>query len=209
MKIHDARPKERRKSRKRVGRGHGSGYGRTSGRGEKGAKSRSGWRMKPGFEGGSLPLIRRLPKRGFSNYPFRTIWAEVNIDQLGSFDAGSTVDEAALRDAGLIKGRYDKVVVMGRGEIEVALTVRVDRFTKSAAEKITAAGGTAEALAAEEAPVVAPVEAAEEPVEAAEEAPAEEPAEAAADEAVAADAAEEPAAEADSEDVAEDGGEEE
>lgn len=184
MKIHDARPKDRRKARKRVGRGHGSGYGRTSGRGEKGAKSRSGWRMKPGFEGGSLPLIRRLPKRGFSNYPFRTIWAEVNIDQLGSFAAGDTVDEAALIDAGVIKGRYDKVVLMGRGEIEIALTVRVDRFTKSAAEKIVAAGGTAEALAGDDAPAeAAPVveaaepvadDSAEEPVAAAEAAPAEE-----------------------------------
>jgi large subunit ribosomal protein L15 len=144
MKIHDARPKERRQSRKRIGRGHGSGYGRTAGRGEKGAKSRSGWSKKPGFEGGSLPLVRRLPKRGFSNYPFRIAWAEVNLDQLSSFAAGSTVDETALKDAGLIKGKYDKIVVMGRGEIEMALTVKVDRFTRTAADKIAAAGGTAE-----------------------------------------------------------------
>ena len=144
MKIHDARPKERRQSRKRIGRGHGSGYGRTAGRGEKGAKSRSGWRKKVGFEGGQMPLVRRLPKRGFSNYPFRTAWAEVNLDQLASFAAGSTVDEAALKDAGIIKGKYDKVVVMGRGDIKAALIVKVDRFTRTAAEKIAAAGGSAE-----------------------------------------------------------------
>jgi large subunit ribosomal protein L15 len=149
MKIHDARPKEKRKSRKRVGRGHASGSGRTAGRGEKGAKSRSGWSSKPGFEGGSLPLVRRLPKRGFSNHPFRTAWAEVNLDQLSRFEAGSTVDEAALRAAGVIKGTYDKIVVMGRGDIEVALTVQVHRFTRSAAEKIAAAGGTAQILGAD------------------------------------------------------------
>jgi len=166
MKIHDARPKEKRKARKRVGRGHASGYGRTAGRGENGAKSRSGWSKKPGFEGGSLPLVRRLPKRGFSNHPFRTAWAEVNLDQLASFAAGTTVDEAALRGAGLIKGRYDKIVVMGRGDIAVALTVSVHRFTKSAAEKIVAAGGTADVLGdssqdAGAAAAAAPVEVAE------------------------------------------------
>ncbi|NKB90095.1 MAG: 50S ribosomal protein L15 [Acidobacteria bacterium] len=195
MKIHDARPKERRKARKRVGRGHGSGYGRTAGRGENGAKSRSGWSMKPGFEGGSLPLIRRIPKRGFSNYLFRTAWAEVNLDQLARFAAGATVDEAALLDAGIIKGRYDKIVVMGRGDLEVALTVRVHRFTKSAAEKIVAAGGTADAVASDNEAAAAPVaEAADDSADAADE--------------VVAEPVEE-VAESDSEDVAADGGEEE
>jgi large subunit ribosomal protein L15 len=165
MKIHDAIPKQPRQSRKRVGRGHGSGYGRTAGRGENGAKSRSGWSKKPGFEGGSLPLIRRLPKRGFSNYLFRTAWAEVNLDQLAAFAAGSTVDEAALLDAGIIKGTYDKIVVMGRGELEVALTVQVHRFTRSAADKVVAAGGTAEVVAGNATESVTPVAAGEVPAE--------------------------------------------
>jgi large subunit ribosomal protein L15 len=156
MKIHDAKPKTPRQSRRRVGRGHGSGYGRTAGRGEKGAKSRSGWSIKPGFEGGTLPLVRRLPKRGFSNYLFRTAWAEVNVDQLARFDAGSTVDEAALKAAGLIKGGYDKVVILGRGDLEVALTVRVDRVTRGAVAKITAAGGTVELVEGEAEAAAAP-----------------------------------------------------
>jgi len=146
MRIHDARPKPgSRRARKRVGRGHGSGSGKTAGRGENGAKSRSGYRRKVGFEGGQLPLVRRIPKRGFKN-PFRTEWAEVNLDQLGRFDAGAVVDPETLRSAGLIKGRYDKVVVMGRGEIETSLQVKVHRFTKSAVSKIEAAGGSAEVL---------------------------------------------------------------
>lgn len=200
MKIHDAKPKTPRQSRRRVGRGHGSGYGRTSGRGEKGAKSRSGWSIKPGFEGGTLPLVRRLPKRGFSNYLFRTAWAEVNVDQLARFDAGSTVDEAALKAAGLIKGRYDKVVVLGRGDLEVALTVKVDRVTRGAGAKITAAGGTVELVEGEAVAAAAPVEeVAEAPVEAA-------PADEAAEEAVEASEAEAdaPAEDAVSDDAAED-----
>ena len=92
-----------------------------------------------------MPLVRRLPKRGFKN-PFRKRWAEINLDQLGRFAAGTVVDPEALRAAGLLKGRYDKIVVMGRGEVEVALTVRAHRFTKSAAQKIQAAGGGVEVL---------------------------------------------------------------
>lgn len=148
MKIHDARPRPgvKRPDRKRVGRGPGSGTGKTAGRGEKGHQSRSGHAAKKGFEGGQLPLVRRLPKRGFKN-PFRTQWAEVNLDQLGNFAAGSVVDEPALRQAGLLKGKFEKVVVMGRGEISVSLTVRVHRVTAGAADKIQAAGGTIEVLA--------------------------------------------------------------
>ncbi len=146
MKIHDARPKPgSRRPRKRVGRGHGSGSGKTAGRGENGAKSRSGYSRKVGFEGGQLPLVRRIPKRGFKN-PFRTEWAEVNLDQLDRFVAGTLVDPESLRAAGLIKGRYDKVVVMGRGDLEISLDVKVHRFTKSAATKIEAAGGSTEVL---------------------------------------------------------------
>lgn len=147
MKIHEARPKpgHRRPARKRVGRGNGSGSGKTAGRGENGAKSRSGFKNKRGFEGGQLPLIRRLPKRGFKN-PFATAWAEVNVDQLVRFDAGTVIDEAALRDAGLLRGKYDKIAILGRGELDRALTVRVHRVTRGAASKIEAAGGTIEVL---------------------------------------------------------------
>lgn len=148
MKIHDARPHPgaRRPARKRVGRGNASGTGKTAGRGEKGHQSRSGHAAKPGFEGGQLPLVRRLPKRGFKN-PFRTSWAEVNLDQLGRFSAGTVIDEPTLRQAGLLKGRFEKIVVMGRGDVAAALTVRVHRVTAGAAQKIEAAGGTVEVLA--------------------------------------------------------------
>ncbi len=146
MKIHEIGPKQgSRRTRKRIGRGRSSGHGKTSCRGEKGAKSRSGYSRKVGFEGGQMPLVRRIPKRGFKN-PFRTHWAEVNLDQLTRFEAGSTVDAELLAAVGMIKGRYDKVVVMGRGEIEVALNIKVHRFTSSAAAKITGAGGTAEVV---------------------------------------------------------------
>lgn len=148
MKLHDVRRKaEATKDRKRVGRGRASGTGKTSGRGHKGAKSRSGYKHKAGFEGGQMPLVRRVPKRGFSNYPFRKAWAEVNVSDLSRFDAGSTVDPDALRAAGMVKGRYDGIVILGRGEIELALTVKAQRFSKTAAEKIAAAGGTTEVIA--------------------------------------------------------------
>lgn len=146
MKLHDLQPKPgSKKNRKRVGRGHGSGSGKTAGRGEKGAKSRSGFKNKRGFEGGQLPLVRRIPKRGFHN-PFRTRWAEVNVDQLARFESGATVDPEALKAAGLVKGRYDKIAVLGRGELETSLTVKAHRFTSGAETKITGAGGTAEVL---------------------------------------------------------------
>lgn len=146
MKLNDLKPKKGATTRrKRVGRGRSSGHGKTSGRGEKGAKSRSGYSRKPGFEGGQLPLIRRLPKRGFNN-PFKTEWAEVNVDALVRFEADSVVDPEALEAAGLVKGRYDKIVILGRGEIDRSLTVRAHRFSKSAADKIAAAGGSAEVV---------------------------------------------------------------
>lgn len=146
MKLNDLKPKKgATKRRKRVGRGRSSGHGKTSGRGEKGAKSRSGYSRKPGFEGGQLPLIRRLPKRGFNN-PFKTDWAEVNVDALVRFEADSVVDPEALESAGLVKGRYDKIVILGRGEVDRSLTVRAHRFSKSAADKIAAAGGSAEVI---------------------------------------------------------------
>ena len=148
MKLHDVRRKSKaRTPRKRVGRGRASGTGKTSGRGHKGAKSRSGYSHKAGFEGGQMPLVRRVPKRGFSNYPFRKEWAEVNISQLARFDAGSTVDPRALKDAGLVKGRFDGIVILARGDVEVALNVKAHRFSKAAAAKIEAAGGTVEVVA--------------------------------------------------------------
>ncbi len=147
MKLHDVRLKEgARQPRKRVGRGHGSGTGKTSGRGHKGAKSRSGYKHKAGFEGGQMPLVRRIPKRGFSNYPFRKAWAEVNLSQLARFAAGSTVDPEALAEAGLVKGKFDGIVILGRGEMEGSLTVKAHRFSKTAAAKIEAAGGTVEVV---------------------------------------------------------------
>jgi len=147
MKLHDVRNKpSARRPRKRVGRGHGSGTGKTSGRGHKGAKSRSGYKHKAAFEGGQMPLVRRIPKRGFSNYPFRKAWAEVNLSQLERFAAGSTVDPAALTDCGLAKGRFDGIVILGGGELEIALTVKAHRFSKTAVAKIEAAGGSVEVI---------------------------------------------------------------
>lgn len=147
MKLHDVRQRPGvRRERKRVGRGRGSGQGKTSGRGHKGAKSRSGYRRKPGFEGGQMPLIRRIPKRGFSNYLFRKHWAEINLDQLARFSAGSTVDPSVLKEAGMVKGRYHGIVILGRGDLETALTIRAHRFSRTAIAKIQAAGGTVEVI---------------------------------------------------------------
>lgn len=147
MKLHEVRNKSgARRPRKRVGRGRSSGTGKTSGRGHKGAKSRSGYKHKAAFEGGQMPLVRRIPKRGFSNYPFRKAWAELNLSQLERFAAGSTVDPEVLAKCGLVKGRFDGIVILGGGELEVALTVKAHRFSKSAAAKIEAAGGKAEVI---------------------------------------------------------------
>ena len=116
MKLHDVRKKSvARQPRKRVGRGRSSGTGKTSGRGHKGAKSRSGYKRKEAFEGGQMPLVRRIPKRGFSNYPFRKVWAEVNLSQLDRFTSGETVDPEMLTKFGVIKGRFDGIVILGRG----------------------------------------------------------------------------------------------
>ena len=138
-------PKGAKHSKKRVGRGQGSGNGKTAGRGHKGAKSRSGWKSKRGFEGGQMPLHRRVPKRGFHN-PFREEFEFVNLDTLGErFDAGVDVTPDLLRERCLI-GREGRVKVLARGEIGKALTVRAHKFSGKAAEKIQAAGGKAEVL---------------------------------------------------------------
>lgn len=148
MSLNNLKPAAGSKfSRKRVGRGPGSGNGKTAGRGNKGAQSRSGYSYKRGFEGGQMPLHRRVPKRGFNNTDFRTEYEVVNLDQLEArFDAGATVTPEALRAAGLIGGRDPRVKVLARGEVSKALTVQAHKFSGKAAEKIAAAGGTAEAI---------------------------------------------------------------
>ncbi|MBI2834289.1 MAG: 50S ribosomal protein L15 [Acidobacteria bacterium] len=139
-------PKGAKHSKKRVGRGQGSGQGKTAGRGHKGAKSRSGFKRKRGFEGGQMPLHRRVPKRGFHN-PFRIEYAVVNLDTLaGTFTAGTIVTPDVLRDAGLVRGGAP-VKVLGRGDVGIALTVQAHKFSGKAAEKIAAAGGRVETLA--------------------------------------------------------------
>jgi large subunit ribosomal protein L15 len=131
--------------KKRVGRGQGSGLGKTAGRGGKGQKARTGNMRFEGFEGGQSPLQRRLPKFGF-NSPNRTYYAVVNVGQLERFDAGSTVDEAALRDVGLVKGRWDGVKVLAEGTLSRGVTVKAHKFSQKAREAIEKAGGTVEVL---------------------------------------------------------------
>ena len=139
-------PKGAKHSKKRVGRGQGSGQGAQAGRGHKGAKSRSGWKKKRGFEGGQMPLHRRVPKRGFHN-PFRVEYEVVNLDTLSQrFDAGTVITPELLREHGLVPGGKGLVKVLGRGEIGKALTVRAHKFSGKAAEKIAAAGGATEQL---------------------------------------------------------------
>jgi large subunit ribosomal protein L15 len=147
MNLSDLKPpKGAKHSKKRVGRGQGSGTGVQAGRGHKGAKSRSGFTHKRGFEGGQMPLHRRVPKRGFTN-PFREEYEIVNLDLLADrFDAGVEITPELMRERGLV-GRSGQVKVLARGDISKALTVRAHKFSGRAAEKIAAAGGTAEVLA--------------------------------------------------------------
>lgn len=148
MKLHELKPAAgSRKSPKRVGRGPGSGTGKTAGRGHKGQKSRSGFSRMRGFEGGQMPLHRRLPKRGFTNI-FRTEFRTVNVDKLNDFEVGSVIDPAALLGAGLLRKGTNQVKILGNGELTVSLTVRAHRFTGTAAKKIEAAGGKAEVIGA-------------------------------------------------------------
>ena len=148
MDLSNLKPaKGAKQTKKRVGRGPGSGNGKTAGRGHKGAQSRSGYSFKRGFEGGQMPLHRRLPKRGFNNI-FRTEYAVVNLDQLEArFDTDATVTPDALREAGLIHGKRLPIKVLGRGELTKALTVHAHKFSGKALEKLAAAGGSAEAIA--------------------------------------------------------------
>ncbi|KXS45783.1 MULTISPECIES: 50S ribosomal protein L15 [unclassified Candidatus Frackibacter] len=146
MKLHDLQPAEgAKKKRKRVGRGIGSGHGKTSGRGHKGQNARSGGGVRPGFEGGQTPLFRRFPKRGFTN-KFKKEYAEVNVKSLNKFDEGTEVTPELLAEAGLVKQVKDGVKILGDGDLDVSLTVKADGFTKSAVEKIEDAGGKAEVI---------------------------------------------------------------
>jgi large subunit ribosomal protein L15 len=134
-------PEGSRKKKKRVGRGDGSGHGGTAGKGAKGQNARSGHSVRPNFEGGQMPLTRRMPKRGFKN-PMRRIIAIVNIEQLKKFQEGSIVNRETLEAFGLVSGRVDGIKVLGNGEINFALSVNVDQVSRGAREKIEAAGGT-------------------------------------------------------------------
>ena len=144
MKLHELSPAAGSAVKPfRKGRGAGSGNGKTAGKGHKGQNARSGGGVKPGFEGGQLPLYRRLPKRGFHN-KFATIYTEVNVEKLNGFEDGAVVDMAALMAAGIIRKANDGLKILGRGEITKKLTVRANVFSASAKEKIEAVGGTAE-----------------------------------------------------------------
>jgi len=147
MSLNNLRtPKRTNHAKRRVGRGPGSGHGKTASRGHKGAKSRSGHRFKRGFEGGQMPLHRRVPKRGFTN-PFRVEYAVVNLDTLAEvFEAGSSVTPELLRERGLVRKNGVRIKVLGRGDISKKLTVQAHKFSGTAAEKIAAAGGVAEVL---------------------------------------------------------------
>jgi len=146
VKIHELKaPKGARSKRKRVGRGPGSGHGQTSGRGDKGQKARAGGHVQPWFEGGQLPLHRRVPKRGFTNI-FRQEYAIINLRDLSRFEAGTSLSPDLLWEQGMIKHRKDLVKILGEGEISQPLTVSAHKFSRSALQKIEAAGGKAEVI---------------------------------------------------------------
>ena len=147
MKLHTMYPNEgATKVRKRVGRGVGSGTGKTSGKGEKGQNARSGGGVRPGFEGGQLPLFRRLPKRGFSNAKFKTTYAVINLSDLNRFDNGAEVTPEILKEMGLVKNQLDGIKVLGNGTLEKKLTVKAHKFSSVAKEQIEKLGGKAEVI---------------------------------------------------------------
>ena len=147
MKLHELSPNPgSTQTRKRVGRGAGSGLGKTSGKGHKGQNARSGGGVRVGFEGGQLPLFRRLSKRGFNNYEFRTVYATVNVGDLDRFEDGTTVTPELLIETGLVKKELDGIKVLGNGELTKKLTVKADKFSSTAKEKIENVGGTTEVI---------------------------------------------------------------
>ncbi|MBR0576285.1 50S ribosomal protein L15 [Proteiniclasticum sp. BAD-10] len=146
MKLHELKPVAgSRKAQKRVGRGTGSGLGKTAGKGHKGQNARTGGGVKPGFEGGQMPLYRRLPKRGFTNIFAKQI-VEVNVERLNIFENGTEVTEALLKKTGIVSKILDGVKILGNGELTKSLTVKATKFSKSAQEKIEAAGGKVEVI---------------------------------------------------------------
>ncbi|MDO4730542.1 MAG: 50S ribosomal protein L15 [Clostridia bacterium] len=146
MKLHELSPVPgSKKAPKRVGRGHGSGWGKTAGKGHKGQKARSGGSIRPGFEGGQMPLQRRVPKRGFNNI-FKKDIIGIDISKLNIFEDGATVDTQAILDAGITKEARDGIKILGNGNLEKKLNVKVTAYSKSAKEKIEAAGGKAEVI---------------------------------------------------------------
>ena len=143
MNLHTLKPRPGSKHRvKRLGCGESSGHGKTSGKGHKGQKARSGGSIRLGFEGGQMPLIRRIPKRGFNNANFKTRFAVVNLDALNAFEDGATVDEPTLLAAGLIRRPYDEVKILGRGQLQKKLTIVADRASETAKAAIEKAGGS-------------------------------------------------------------------
>lgn len=146
MKLHELSPVEgSKKDAKRIGRGHGSGWGKTSGKGHKGQKARAGRGMRVGFEGGQMPLQRRIPKRGFNNIFAKEI-VSINVGSLNRFEDGAVVDAVALVEAGLVKNYFDGIKILGNGELKKNITVKVDAYSESAKAKIEAAGGKAEVI---------------------------------------------------------------
>jgi large subunit ribosomal protein L15 len=147
VKLHELRPAEGAKRLPvRKGRGHASGNGKTAGRGHKGQNARAGGGVRPGFEGGQMPLYRRIPKRGFNNKDFAKVYAEVNVSALNIFEDGTVVNAELLKEKGLIRKVYDGVAILGNGELTKKLTVQAARFTKTASQKIEAAGGKKEVV---------------------------------------------------------------
>lgn len=147
MKLHELRPSEGAfKAPKRVGRGVASGTGKTSGKGHKGQNARSGGGVRPGFEGGQLPLFRRLPKRGFTNAKFKTVYAVINLSDLENFENGAVVTPELLHEMGLVKKQLDGIKVLGNGTLTKKLTVKAHKFSDTAAAKIEDLGGKAEVI---------------------------------------------------------------
>ncbi len=147
MKLHSLHPGEgSRETRKRVGRGTGSGLGKTSGKGHKGQNARSGGGVRPGFEGGQLPLFRRLPKRGFSNAMFKVKYAVINLSDLNEFENGAEITPELLKDMGIVKNTLDGIKVLGNGKLEKKLTVKANKFSLKAKEAIEKSGGKIEVI---------------------------------------------------------------